>query len=332
MMKFSAAAKRRMAIALLVLLTLPTLWFALRSYGSFQLLRSAYEAGAPRTSSIRGWMTLTYVARTYRVDLSALMKNLGLAPDTDPNTDLRSAAEQSGLSTFQYVERVQRAVGALAGNGAANGAAETSGWLAALSDEALSAMLLYGYPILGLIELAGAIGVPVPDGIAGAVAGSLAAQGRMNWVAAGFVIVVASVLGDVAGYGVGRLISRDALERYGRWLGYTTARSVRVQRLFANWGVITIFVTRTFVSYLSSAANLLAGVGRYRFSKFLSVTVAGRSLWTAAYLGLGYVIGTDFEAATGFLGNLSGFLLSGTALVATTWMAIVSGPDISHRP
>ena len=49
------------ALALVVFFTLPTLWFALRSYGSFELLRSAYLAATPRTSSIRGWMTLSYV-------------------------------------------------------------------------------------------------------------------------------------------------------------------------------------------------------------------------------------------------------------------------------
>ena len=44
-------------------------------------------------------------------------------------------------------------------------------------------------------------------------------------------------------------------------------------------------------------------------------------MWTSAYLGLGYVIGTDLEAAAGFLTNLSGLLvmlvlLGGSALMA----------------
>lgn len=327
-----SAAARRLALALVVLFTLPTLWFALRSYGSFELLRSAYQAGAPRTSSIRGWMTLSYVARTYRIDTVALIGVLGLAAEIDPNTDLRSAAALSRTSTFDYVERVQRAVAALVDNGAGITSSESSGWFAALSDEMLSAMLVYGYPILALIQLSGAIGAPVPDGIAGAVAGSLVAQGRMNFLTASLVIVIASVFGDIVGYGIGRVISRDLLERYGRWFGYTPARSMRVQGLFTHWGLLTVFITRTFVSYLSSAANLLAGVSRYRFSKFLAVALLGRMLWGGAYLGLGYVIGSDFEAAAGFLGNLSGFLLFGTALVVATWVAIVSGPDISQRP
>ncbi len=326
MIKFKSSAARRTAVALAILFTLPTLWFALRSYASFELLRSAYQAGAPRTSSIRGWMTLSYVARTYHVDIAALIRSLDLPPETDPNSDLRSAAAQSKASTFGYVERVQRAVAALLGKGANNTSSRSSGWLAAFSDEMLSAMLVYGYPILALIQLSGAVGAPVPDGIAGAVAGSLVAQGRMNLIAASFVIVIASVLGDVVGYGIGRAINRDLLERYGHWFGYTPARSDRVQGLFTHWGLLTVFITRTFASYLSSAANLLAGVSRYRFSRFVAIASLGRMVWTAAYLGLGYVIGSDFEAATGFLGNLSGFLLSGMALVISIWIATVSNP------
>lgn len=182
-------------------------------------------------------------------------------------------------------------------------------------------MLVHGYPILALIELLGAVGAPVPDAIAGAVAGSLAAQGHMNLIAASLIIIVASVLGDVVGCAIGRLINRDVLGRYGRWLGYTPARGERVQHLFANWGAITVFLTRTFVSYLCSAANLLAGVSRYGLSKFLAIAVVGRALWTAAYLGLGYVIGADFESATGFLANLSGFLMFATALALSLSLA-----------
>ncbi len=325
MIKLSPAGMRRAAVVLVALFALPTLWFAMRSYGSFLLLRSAYEAGAPKTSSIRPWMTLTYIAGAYRVPASALMGGLGLPSDTDPNTSLRSAAKQAGLSPFQYVERVQRVVAALAGTGAANATTETSRWLAGLGDQVLSDLLVYGYPVLGLSVLLGTVGLPLPQGLATTAAGSLAAQGRMSWIVAGTVVVIASVLGDVVGYGVGRLVGRELLQRYGRWLGYTPVRGARVQWLFAQWGLITVFVTRTFVSYLSSVASLLAGVSRYRLAKFVAVAVVGRLMWTAAYLGLGYVIGADLDAATGFLSNLSGFLLCGIALVVAGLMATVSG-------
>jgi membrane-associated protein len=322
--KLSPAGMRRAALALVVLFALPTLWFAMRSYGSFLLLRSAYAAGAPMTSSIRPWMTLTYIAGAYRVPASALLSGLGLPPDTDASTSLRSAAPRLGLSPFQSVERAQRVVAARAGNGA-KARTEPSGWLAALGDRVLSALLVYGYPVLGLSVLLGTVGLPLPQGLATTLAGSLAAQGRMSWIAAGAVVVVASVLGDIVGYGVGRLISRELLDRYGRWLGYTPARGAGAQALFAHWGIATVFVTRTFVSYLSSAASLLAGVSRYRLAKFAAVAAVGRVVWAAAYLGLGYLIGADLDAATGFLGNLTGFLLCAVVLVAAGLMAKASG-------
>lgn len=314
MINFGSRGMRQAAFGLFVVVTISTIWFAFRTYASIHLLRSAYEAGAPETSAIRGWMTLNFVADTYHVAAPALTDRLGLPKETDLNASLKSVAEQSGLSPYQYIPRVQRAVAELGANVSSDRATEATGWLGALRDEALSALLTYGYPVLGLTLLLGAVGIPLPDGLATTVAGSLAAQGRMNWIAAGAIVVVASVVGDIVGYGIGRLISQEVLERHGRWLGYTRIRGARVQRLFTQWGAVTVFITRTFVSYLSSVASLLAGVSRFRLSKFLAIAVVGRVMWTAAYLGLGYVIGADLEAAAGFLTNVSSLLLSAVVL------------------
>ena len=93
----SSRARRIAAIVLLIAVA-PTLFFGLRTYGSFRLLRSAYEAGAPMTSSIRGWMTLKYVASTYRAPDAALIDQLGLPSETDLNTSLRTLELQSPLA------------------------------------------------------------------------------------------------------------------------------------------------------------------------------------------------------------------------------------------
>ena len=70
------------------------------------------------------------------------------------------------------------------------------------------------------------------------------------------------------------------------------------------------------MSYLSSVASLLAGITRFRLPKFLAVALVGRLIWTAAYMGLGYGIGSDWQAATGFLTNLSVLILSLVVLLA----------------
>jgi membrane protein DedA with SNARE-associated domain len=280
------------------------------------LLRSAYAAGAPMTSSIRAWMTVQYVATTYRTSNAALIERLGLAPETDPNASLRSLGGQAGVSPSVYAQRVQRAIADLVPGTPSDPKNGSSSWLGAISDEVLTALLVYGYPVLGLILFLGALGLPLPDGVATTVAGSLASQGRLDWNWAAAITVVASVLGDAAGYGLGRTLSGKILERYGRWIGYSLSRRTRVQALFDRWGSLTVFITRTFMSYLSSVASLLAGITRFCLPKFLVVALVGRLIWTAAYMGLGYGIGSDWQAATGFLTNVSVLILSLVVLLA----------------
>lgn len=303
-------------IALLVLLVaavLASAVFALRTYGSLVLLRSAQAAGVPSVSSIRGWMTLPYIAVQYGVPQRALQERLGLT-GADADASLRALAEARGISPFRYVQQVQRAVADIA-PAAAPGTAAGGGWVETLGDRLLGAVLAYGYPVLGLILLLGAIGLPVPTGLSTAVAGSLVAIGSMDWVAATAIAVVASVLGDLVGYALGRALDVHALERRGRWIGYSPARRERVARLFVRLGGVTVFLTRTLVSHLSSVVNLLAGASRYALGAFLAHTLAGRLVWTSAYLGLGYVVGADLQAAASFLANLSFLLLSLAVLV-----------------
>ena len=314
---------RRVAAITFVAAMMSAAFFGLRTYGSFVLLRSAYAAGAPMTSSIRAWMTLGYVATTYRTSNAALIERLGLAPGTDPNASLKSLGEQAGVSPSVYAQRAQRAIADLAPGTPSDLNSGNSSWFTTISDEVLTALLVYGYPVLGLILFLGAIGFPLPDGVATTVAGSLASQGRLDWIWAAAITVVASVLGDAVGYGLGRSLSGKILERYGRWIGYTLSRRTRVQLLFDRWGSLTVFITRTFMSYLSSVASLLAGITRFHLPKFLAVALVGRLIWTAAYMGLGYGIGSDWQAATGFLTNLSILILSLVVLLAAG--AVASG-------
>jgi len=316
----------RVLLALFVVAMLPTVMFGLRAYRSLLLLRSAYAVGAPAVSSIRGWMTLRYVAGTYHAPENALIGRLGLAARTNPDTSLRSLAEREGLSTFEYVRRVQRAVVEVAPARPSDDGRESTGWLGAIGDELLAALLVYSYPALGLTLLLGALGLPLPTGLSTAVAGSLAAQGRMSWLWAGAVAVTASVLGDAVGYGLGHAVGREFLERRGRWFGYTTARRARVEVLFDRWGVLTVLLSRTLVSHVSGMVNLAAGVSRYRLPAFLAFAIVGRLVWTSGYLGLGYGAGGDWEAATDLLKNVTGFLVLLAILVALGLAAFRRSP------
>ena len=80
-MNFPSPHARRAALVLTFLAALSSVWFGVRTYGSFVLLRSAYHVGMPQSSSVRGWMTIRYVATIYRVPEIVLIAHLGLPLD-----------------------------------------------------------------------------------------------------------------------------------------------------------------------------------------------------------------------------------------------------------
>jgi membrane protein DedA with SNARE-associated domain len=324
-----ANRSRQIALVFIVVLLAPTVLFGLRTYNSFLLLRSAYEAGAPATSSVRPWMTLRYVATRYGVSEARLITRLELPPETDPDRSLRSLAESRGLSPFEIARRTQRALADVAPAAAQQRSDASSSWFGWTSDDLLSGVLVYGYPAMALILLLGAIGLPVPTGLSVTLAGSLTALGRMEWLLAIAIAIGASILGDVIGYGLGRLLSQHFLERHGRWFGYTPKRYGRVQALFDRWGAWTILITRTLASHLSSVVSILAGLARQRLPVFLAFDAVGRTLWTFAYFALGYTIGGNPEAATAFLTNLSVLLI---LLVLLTAAGAVAAGGLFNDP
>jgi len=130
-------------------------------------------------------MTLDHVAATYRVPMNELVPRLGLPPDTSGNESLRTIADQRGISRFDFVRHAQRVLGQSAPTPESG---QSSG---GLSDGILSALLIYGYPALALTLLLGAIGLPLPIGVAAVLAGSLAALGNLRWEWAGLIAVTA---------------------------------------------------------------------------------------------------------------------------------------------
>jgi len=320
-MKPRAGWRRRVAVAAFVLAAFAAAFFANRTYRSFELLQSAYAVGAPKTGAIRAWMTLKYVAATYPIPADTLREALGLLAGTDPDTSLKSLADEAQVPPPRYVQRVQRVVAEHAATRASERDGASTGWLNSITDQVLTGLLVYGYSALGLIVLFASIGLPLPDGLAMALAGSLAAQGRIDWAWAGATAIMASVLGDLTGYGVGRVLSQGFLEKRGHWIGYTPARRARIHEMFERWGLLTVFITRTFVSYLSSVANLFAGASGYGASKFIVVAIVGRLLWTAGYMGLGYAAGADLDAAASFLTNFSLSIVAFAICAGSGWVA-----------
>jgi membrane-associated protein len=124
-----------------------------------------------------------------------------------------------------------------------------------------------------------------------------------------FVLVTASsVASDSIGYYLGRTLGGVRLGGPGgRWAWLGTVGN-EVQRYFRPWSGLTVFLIRWLFTPLSSAVNLLAGISRYPFRRFLVFAAAGEAISSGLFLGVGYVFGVNSTYLWDYFDGLPGIL------------------------
>src|SRR5215467_5317403 len=126
----------------------------------------------------------------------------------------------------------------------------------------------YGIWLVAAFIALESIGVPLPAEAALMAAAFFAARTHeldIAWLIA--VGVFAAVVGEVAGFWLGRAFGDQALTRYGARLGLTERRLKLGRQLFARCGGRFVFVAR-FLPVLRNVAALLAGANRMAQGNF----------------------------------------------------------------
>jgi len=197
--------------------------------------------------------------------------------------------------------------------------------MSALHDELLTLVLLYGYPVVAVTVFAAALGVPLPATAVLLAAGALTVDDSMQVEVLIPLVAAAALAGDCAGYALGRWLGYPALLRHGPRVGLTAPRFAAVHGFFQAWAGPGVFLTRWLLTPLASPLNLLAGATGFAAMSFVSFAGAGELLWSAAYVGLGYVFGTSWTAVSDAVQDVPAtlvFLLIGLACVAAgLWLA-----------
>jgi membrane protein DedA with SNARE-associated domain len=156
----------------------------------------------------------------------------------------------------------------------------------------------YGYVAVFLLMLAESACIPIPSEVIMLFGGALAAGAYPGAHPALAGIVLAGVLGNVAGsyvaWGVGRYAGQAAVRRWGRRFGLRGHDIDRAAAWFGRHGPAAVLfgrvvpVVRTFISLPAGFADMPAG----RFGLY---TTLGCVPWTAALGVAGYVLGTNWQ-------------------------------------
>jgi membrane protein DedA with SNARE-associated domain len=152
----------------------------------------------------------------------------------------------------------------------------------------------YGYFAIFVLVALESAGVPMPGETALVSGAVLSGRGDLH---IGLVIAcaaAAAILGDNAGYWVGREFGFPLIYKYGSYIRIDEGRLKVAQYLFQRHGGKIVFFGR-FVAILRAFAAFLAGVNHLPWLRFLLFNALGGIVWATIFGLGGYFLGVAFE-------------------------------------
>jgi undecaprenyl-diphosphatase len=179
----------------------------------------------------------------------------------------------------------------------------------------------YGYWFVFALVAIESFGVPLPGETAVVTAAAYAALRHLNIA---FVIAAAAsgaIVGDNAGYWLGRKGGIALVRRYGRHVGLSEAKLDRAHAFFERYGARTVFFGR-FIALLRSWAAALAGVACMPYGTFTLYNALGGIIWAVAFGWLGFAFGRNLPLLERYVGQLTVALVLLAALAVAVFATV----------
>jgi len=188
--------------------------------------------------------------------------------------------------------------------------------LSTLTETLLTAMTTLGPVVVALTVLLGTLGLPVPSTALLLAAGALAREGVIDLPTTLLMALAAAVVGDGAGYLLGRKTGKHAATRFGGALWQQASER------FAQQGWMAIYLSRWLLTPISVPINVIAGVAGYSTRRFLAAEVTGDLTWIALYVGVGVALGSQWQLASAWIGQYSGYAVLLAAMLLGGWYGV----------
>ncbi len=176
-----------------------------------------------------------------------------------------------------------------------------------MTETLLSLVPQYGLWLLGIGTFLSCLALPVPSSLFMLSAGGFVTSGDLvGWQVAASALSGA-VLGDQAGFRIGRIGSVALSRRLGG--GQRRKRLMaRAGAQLRDHGGLAVFLSRWLFSPLGPYLNFAGGAAAMGWHRFTLASLAGETLWVAIYVGLGAAFADNLLALAEMLGNATGFL------------------------
>lgn len=176
-----------------------------------------------------------------------------------------------------------------------------------------------GYAALFAILFVEYAGAPVPGETALLGAGVLAGTGDLSLPIVLGAAIAGSILGDVAGYAIGKRGGRRLLLRPGRFVAKRHQMLHAAEGFFAKYGDVAVFISR-WVPGARYLTALTAGTAEMNYRRFMIFNVSGAFVWVCMLVGLSAYFGPAAAATI----SLLGLVATGVGVTAAWVRALIA--------
>ncbi|GAB3600572.1 hypothetical protein GCM10027586_03250 [Kineococcus gypseus] len=179
-----------------------------------------------------------------------------------------------------------------------------SGQTGGLTGFVLDTVAALGAPGVGALSFLEVVFPPIPSEVVLPLAGYQVQQGRISLAAVAVLSVLGAFLGSLVLYWVGKVIGLRRAAAIAERVPLMDGDDVhRAADWFSRHEGAAVFTGR-FIPGVRSLISLPAGAAGMRLWKFSLLTVLGSALWNGLLIGLGMLLGTQYELVEEYGGYL----------------------------
>jgi membrane protein DedA with SNARE-associated domain len=176
----------------------------------------------------------------------------------------------------------------------------------------------FGAYVIFVSAFLSCLALPIPTSIMMLTGGAFVAAGDLSFWSVGFSAYLGAVLGDQAGYLIGRTGGTALVER----LSQSPSRAsvlARAKTLVDQRGGTGVFLSTWALAPLGPWVNFVAGATGLSWIRFTIWDVLGETVWVTVYVGLGYVFMDQIASVAEIMGDVIGLLVALAMVAATTF-------------
>lgn len=118
--------------------------------------------------------------------------------------------------------------------------------------------------------------------------GAFAAQGTLDVITLFIILSIAAILGDSLNYKIGKFLGPKVFTQDSKY--FKKEYLLKTEQFYEKHGAKTIVIAR-FLPIIRTFAPFVAGIGKMKYTKFISYNIIGGISWVAIFIFGGYFFG-----------------------------------------